>query len=63
MQSYLARRQVTHTNHYLGADEIEAASVGTQVDVFFAGAQQAQLVSIAAGRFSVHLTVIKERAE
>ena len=44
-----------HPSKYLGADEIEAPSVGTQVDEVLARAEQAQFVGLTPGRLSVHL--------
>ena len=40
---------------YLRADEVQATAVSTHVDVLVAGAFQAQLVGVAAGRTTVHL--------
>lgn len=40
---------------YLRADEIEASTMGPQVDEVFARAKQAQFVGFAPGRLSVHL--------
>lgn len=50
------------TSVYLGAQEVEASSVGAQVDVRIVRAQQAKFVGVAPGRGTVHLSRNKQPA-